>query len=115
MIVENESGITGAIAKQLRQDAKLSQKNFWAPFGKTQSNGHFYEEKGRPIPKAHRMLIFAVYVLGLKLDLTTPEGVERARYLVKAQKRSDAEFELAQRERAAKSAKNHLAKVRQDA
>lgn len=115
MIVENESGITGAVVKKLRQDAKLSQKNFWAPFGKTQSNGHFYEEKGRTIPKAHRILIFAVYVLGLKLDLTTPEGIERARYLVKAQKLSDAEFELARRERATKDAKRDLAKVRQAA
>lgn len=115
MIVENESGITGAVAKKLRLDAKLSQKNFWGAFGKTQSNGHFYEEKGRTIPQGYRMLIFAVHVLGLKLDLTTPEGVERAIYLAKAQKRSDAEFELAKRERATKDAKRDLAKVRQDA
>lgn len=108
MNVENESGITGAVAKKLRLDAGLSQKKFWEPMGKTQSNGHFYEEKGRPIPKAHRILIFAKYVLGLKLDLSTPEGVERAKLLVKAQKISDAEFELVQSMRVAVTAKQNF-------
>lgn len=112
MIIKNESGITGAVVKKLRLNAKLSQKAFWGAFGKTQSNGHFYEEKGRPIPKAYRTLIFAVHVVGLKLDLTTPEGVERAKFLANAQKIYDAELEVAKRERAAVDAKIDLDKVR---
>lgn len=115
MIVDNESGITGAVAKKLRLDAGLSQKKFWEPLGKNQSNGHFYEEKGRKIPRAQRILIFATHVLGLKLELTTPEGVERAQRLAKAQVLSDAEFELVLRTRAAVAAKQNLEKAQKAA
>ena len=76
MGIKTESDLTGAAAKRLREQAGLSQKAFWEPVGITQSGGCRYEN-GHPIPKPTRILVFARYVAGLRLDAGTPEGAER--------------------------------------
>lgn len=93
MHVENESFITGQVAKQLRLAHNLSQKEFWGRVGKSQSNGTHYEN-GRAIIKPVRILIFANYVLGLKLDMTTPEGIARGKSMLEAQRLHDAQQDL---------------------
>ena len=60
-----EHEITGAVAKELRAERKLTQKEFWGPVGVQQSVGARYESGGR-IPKAARILILSTYLNGAK-------------------------------------------------
>lgn len=113
--IKTASDITGNIAKQLRLERKMSQAEFWGAVGKSQSNG-VHHEKGRDgrseIPKSVKTLIFAIYVLGLKIDVSTEEGVERAKFLAKAQERADAEYQVSRADREAKEARQKLARTR---
>lgn len=72
MITEHE--ITAALARQMRQDRKLSQKEFWGAVGVHQSVGCKYEQDVT-IPRSVRTLLVAHYVAGVKIDAGTPEGV----------------------------------------
>lgn len=69
-----EKDITGAVAKELREKAKLTQAAFWEPVGVQQSVGCRYEQGGE-IPKAARILIVARYVSGVVIDAATTDGV----------------------------------------
>ena len=69
-----EKEITGALARQLREEAGLTQTAFWEPLGVKQSVGCRYESD-IPIPQAVRILLVAHYVSGIKIDAGTHEGV----------------------------------------
>lgn len=73
MEVKTETDITGAAAKALREQAGLTQRAFWEPMGITQSGGCRYEA-GHPVPRPIRILVFANYVAGLRIDASTTEG-----------------------------------------
>lgn len=78
MNVKNEEGITAEVALALRQEAKLPQWKFWAAVGVNQASGCRYErDQTVRIPQSVRILVFAIYVVGLDLDATTEEGVAR--------------------------------------
>jgi transcriptional regulator with XRE-family HTH domain len=74
MKIETEKDVTGEAAKYLREQSGLTQKVFWSSIGLTQSGGCRYEN-GQSVPKPVRILIFANYVAGFKIDATTPDGV----------------------------------------
>lgn len=84
MHIATEKEISGSVAKQLREQANKTQKEFWTSLGLTQSGGSRYE-KDNPIPKPIRILIFAMYVTELKIDATTPAGVAGLIRLAKLQ------------------------------
>lgn len=94
MNVKNEEGVTAEVAKALRREAKLPQWKFWAAVGVNQASGCRYEnDKLERIPRSVRILLFAIYVVGLDIDATTEEGVARL-------------FRLAQVRKSASSAEN---------
>jgi transcriptional regulator with XRE-family HTH domain len=76
MDIKTESDVTGAVARRLREQADLSQKAFWGPIGITQSAGCRYEN-GQRLPRPIRILVFANYVAGLRIDASTPDGASR--------------------------------------
>lgn len=80
MKLQTDSEIDGAAAKQLRSQACMGQRKFWARVGVSQPAGHNYEA-GRRIPKPVRTLLFLNYVAGIDVDTGTIEGAERARQL----------------------------------
>ncbi len=75
MNITSEKDINGHAAKALREKAGMTQKAFWNSLGLTQSGGSRYEQ-GHPIPRPVRILIFTMYVSGLKVDASTKEGVD---------------------------------------
>jgi transcriptional regulator with XRE-family HTH domain len=60
-----EDKITGPVAKGLRLDRKLTQKEFWGPVGVQQSVAARYE-RGARIPAAVRILIASTYLKAAK-------------------------------------------------
>lgn len=76
MNILTEKDITPETAKFLRSRLRMSQAKFWPPVGAPQSSGSNYES-GREIPHAVRILVFCIYVAGLKIDASTPEGTAR--------------------------------------
>ena len=72
-----EKDITGVAARSMREEAGLTQTAFWEPLGVKQSVGCRYESD-IPIPHAVRILIVALYVAGLRINVSTPEGVKEA-------------------------------------
>jgi transcriptional regulator with XRE-family HTH domain len=84
MHIPTEKEITGVVAKQLREDAGLTQKEFWCPLGLTQSGGSRYEQ-GKAIPMPTRILIFAAYVAGIRLNASTAAGAAQLVRLAKLQ------------------------------
>jgi len=73
MDIKTEKDVTGPAAKHLRELHSLSQKAFWVPLGITQSGGSRYEGKDK-LPRIVRIMIYAMYVAGIKIDASTPEG-----------------------------------------
>jgi hypothetical protein len=73
MEIKTESDISGVAAKALREQVGLTQRAFWEPLGITQSGGCRYEA-GHPVPRPIRILVFANYVAGLRIDASTAEG-----------------------------------------
>ena len=70
-----EKDITGIAARSMREEAGLTQTAFWEPLGVKQSVGCRYESD-IPIPHAVRILIVALYVGGLRFNVSTQQGVE---------------------------------------
>lgn len=103
MEILTESDITSDVALRLRENAKESQTTFWARVGVTQSTGCRYEG-GATIPKPVRMLLYAVYVAGVELDSSTPEGATKVKLLGILQTSEDAKA----KSYAAKAAMLHL-------
>lgn len=84
MHINTEKDISGDIAKQLRANAKLTQKQFWYSLGLTQSGGSRYERL-QAIPRPVRILIFAMYVAGIQIDATSEQGAAQLIALAKKQ------------------------------
>lgn len=76
MEIKTESDVTGDVAKGLRKAAGLTQVAFWGSVGVTQTAGCKYEA-GYAVPRPVRILVFAAYVAGLRIDASTAEGAER--------------------------------------
>lgn len=85
MDVKTEKEVTGAAAKALREQYGLTQKAFWTPMGITQAGGCRYENGQAPVPRPIRILVFANYVAGLKVDASTEAGVASLMRLAKIQ------------------------------
>lgn len=66
MNIQNDEEITGAVAKQIREAAGLSQEKFWQPLGVHQSSGCHYEADDKPVPKPVRILLYLRYVRGIE-------------------------------------------------
>lgn len=79
-----EKDITASVARQMREDAGLSQKAFWEPLGVQQSVGCKYEQDVK-IPRSVRILIVARYVVGFKIDAGSQDGVQELAKLGKIQ------------------------------
>ncbi|HEX5362372.1 MAG TPA: hypothetical protein VFW49_15000 [Fluviicoccus sp.] len=90
MEIHTEADIDGAAAKALRESRDESQDVFWSRVGITQSGGWRYEQ-GTPIPKYVRILLFAIYVAGIDIDASTPEGADELKTLGALQHSNGAE------------------------
>lgn len=75
MIVSTEKEITGEVAKALRERGGLTQKAFWNSIGITQSGGSRYEQV-KLIPKPVRILIYTMYVAGIRVDASSKAGAD---------------------------------------
>lgn len=75
-MIASEKEINGAAAKALREDAGMTQKEFWNSMGLTQSGGSRYEQ-GHRIPRPIRILIYTMYVAGIKVDATSKGGTDQ--------------------------------------
>lgn len=74
MITESE--ITGPVAREMRVQLGMTQKEFWGPAGVSQSVACRYETCDVAIPRSARILLVARHVSGVKIDAATREGVE---------------------------------------
>lgn len=83
-MVKSQKQITGAEAKALRIQEGLSQREFWEAVGVSQPAGCRYE-RSKHIPAPVRILIFAIYVIGIRIDASTPEGIEHMKTLASLQ------------------------------
>lgn len=90
MEVKTEADLTGEVVRQIRVELGLSQKIFWGRLGISQSSGCNHEAS-KKIPKSTRILLFAMYVVGLKIDATTEGGVEELTRLSVLQRLGDTE------------------------
>lgn len=84
MDIRTENDITPEVALALREKSGLYQREFWEMVGSTQSSGHWFENGKRQngIPLALRKLILLRFVIGLDIDLSTPEKVDATRRIV---------------------------------
>lgn len=85
MEIKTEADVDGATSKALRKAAGEPQHIFWDRVGVSQPAGYGYESGRNPIPKHVRLMLFAIYVAGLKLDATTAEGVAAMKRLATLQ------------------------------
>ena len=69
-----QDDITGPMARDLRKQRGMTQKQFWNPVGVQQSVGTRYEQ-GAPMPEPVRILLASVYVGGLTIDARTADGM----------------------------------------
>jgi len=90
MNVTTEKDITGEVAKALREQAGLTQKAFWNALGITQAGGSRYEQ-AKLIPRPLRILIYTLYVAGVRVDATSKAGAEHLVNLAKLQASGTAE------------------------
>jgi len=84
MIVTTEKEITGEVARALREQSGLTQKAFWTAMGITQSGGSRYEQV-QFIPRPVRILIYTMYVAGIRVDASSKAGTEHLVKLARLQ------------------------------
>lgn len=83
MKITTEAEISAEAVRWLRNQAEMSQADFWASLGIKQPTGAHYEAQRNRIPKSVRILIFVKYVAGIELDVSTEAGgAELARLAV---------------------------------
>lgn len=70
-----EDQITGPVARDMRLKLGMTQKDFWAPVGVTQSVACRYETSDVAVPRPVRILLVAHYISGVKIDVSTKESV----------------------------------------
>lgn len=83
--IKSEHDIDGFVALALRKRAGLPQHKFWPTVGVKQSGGCLCEQGKSPVSEPVKKLIFAIYVAGLVMDSSTPEGAEQMLQLAKLQ------------------------------
>ena len=103
MITESE--MTGPVARDLRMQLGMTQRDFWGPAGVTQSVACRYETGDVAIPRSARILLVAHYVAGVKIDAATSEGLEELSRLGSIQSK------LSQAKTVAGSARSDLSKA----
>lgn len=75
MNITTENDITPETAKWLREQAKLTQGEFWRSVTASAPSGCRYEQ-GDAIPHPIRRLIFLTYVAKIPTDTSTREAAE---------------------------------------
>lgn len=79
MSISTENDITAAVAKQLREEAGLTQAEFWTGVGSNQSSGHWFEGgRRKSIPRPIRMLIFLRHVAKMPVNVGELGGAQEA-------------------------------------
>lgn len=107
MNVKVEAEITPDVARQLRHDANLTQREFWSSVGSNQASGHWFEVgKRKRIPKPIRMLIFLRYIAKFDIAVDNPDIAD---VLTRIGNEISAKLEASRAEEAAKEA-NRAAK-----
>lgn len=92
--VKSEQDVDGNAARDKRLELKMKQKPFWAAVGVGQSGGSKFEtERCQRLTKPVRILLFARYFAGLKIDATTPEGVAELVRLAQHQNKTRAKYQ----------------------
>lgn len=74
MEITTSAGINGRVARQIRLELGLSQREFWGAVDVKQSVSSKYESGMRRIPDPIKTLLFIRYVAGLRHDLNTEQG-----------------------------------------
>jgi len=104
MNLKVESDITPDVARQLRADANLTQREFWSSVGSNQASGHWFEVgKRKRIPKPIRMLIFLRYVAKFEIEVDNPST---AAVLVRVGNEISAKLDAQRAEEEAREAAN---------
>lgn len=78
MDIDRDEQITGAVARQIRQDLGRSQVVFWGAVGIKRDTGNNYERRGR-LPEPVRRLVFMKYIAGIPVDAAPDELVRVGR------------------------------------
>lgn len=76
MRIATENDITPAAAKWLREQAAMTQADFWRSVLSTAGSGCRYEQ-GDTLPPMLRRLIFLAYVAKLPIDASTVDGAQQ--------------------------------------
>ena len=90
MDITTDADLDAKTVMDLRKARGESLATFWARVGITASGGWRYES-GVPIPRYVRIPLFAIYVAGLEMDSSTPDGAE-----AKAAKLQEAAWHLSE-------------------
>ena len=100
MDITTDADLDAKTVMDLRKARGESLATFWARVGITASGGWRYES-GVPIPRYVRIPLFAIYVAGLEMDSSTPDGAEALRRLASLQHSDGAEAKAAKLQEAA--------------
>lgn len=63
----------------------MTQGEFWGALGLSQSGGSQWESGTQQLPQTVRTLLFLKYVIGLRIDSTSPAGAAELRRLAQIQ------------------------------
>lgn len=78
-----EKDINGPVAREMRKQRGMTQKEFWGPVGVQQSVAARYEA-GATIPHAARLMIVAAYCGGKPVAVPHASAVKKARVALEA-------------------------------
>lgn len=102
MDIRTEKDITAEVAKSIRLQSGLSQREFWESVGSNQASGHWFESnKRKGVPRPIRILIFLRYVAKIAVDVSQEES---ASWAVKAGREFHARVEALRAEAQAQEA-----------
>lgn len=72
--IKTEAEITGPMCREMRKALGLSQTEFWASVGSAQHVSSRYELGKHPMSRATRILVYLLYVAGVKVDASSRKG-----------------------------------------
>lgn len=84
-MIQTDKGVTGLLARKIRRDLEMPQKEFWGRIGVGHCGGARLEKQSDPLRTPERMLLFINYVLGIDtrplvdLSAITPSFVAQLR------------------------------------